>query len=488
MLKRACLYIRVSTDRQEELSPDAQKRLLLDYAKSHEMLVSNEYIFIENGISGRTVKKRPVFQRMIGLAKQKPRPFDVILVWKFSRFARNREDSIVYKSMLRKQCGIDVVSITESIGDDKMSVLIEALLEAMDEYYSINLSEEVFRGMTEKALRGGYQTSAPFGYHNGPKGLVIDESEAAIVTELFKRYAYEHASCFDLSKWLNSIGLKTRRGNGFQSRSVEYILKNPTYIGTVRWNVVDTKTKTTKPESEWISVQGNYKPIISKELWDDVQMRFNQEHKPKKARPISTQKHWLSGILKCSACGRSLSVCQYWNNSHTELKTAFQCWGYTHTLCQESHWISEDKIVSALSASLQEIIGTGTVSYETRTVTKSHDAETALLQQQLEQLTAKEKRIKEAYRNGIDTLDEYKENKLLILKEREYLENSLSALTQPEKSDTTDAAVMQRITTLYDLINTPDVSSDEKAHAVRSVIEKIVYDKKNENINIYYYA
>ena len=81
--------------------------------------------------------------QMIGIAKSKPTPFSSILVWKFSRFARNREDSIVYKSMLRKQCGIDVVSISEQLGEDKTSILIEALLEAMDEYYSINLAEEV---------------------------------------------------------------------------------------------------------------------------------------------------------------------------------------------------------------------------------------------------------------------------------------------------------------------------------------------------------
>ena len=78
----------------------------------------------------------------------------MILLWKFSRFARNREDAIVYKSMLRKQLGIEVVSISENVGDDKMSVLIEAMIEAMDEYYSINLAEEVKRGMTEKVSRG----------------------------------------------------------------------------------------------------------------------------------------------------------------------------------------------------------------------------------------------------------------------------------------------------------------------------------------------
>lgn len=81
--------------------------------------------------------------RMIATAKKNPKPFDAILVWKFSRFARNRQDSIVYKSMLRKELGIDVISVSEYIGDDKMSIITEAIIEAMDEYYSVNLAEEV---------------------------------------------------------------------------------------------------------------------------------------------------------------------------------------------------------------------------------------------------------------------------------------------------------------------------------------------------------
>lgn len=146
-LRYGALYIRVSTDKQEELSPDAQKRLLLDYAKAHNIFISPEYIFVENGISGRKADKRPEFQKMISIAKTDEPPFSLILVWKFSRFARNQEESIVYKSMLKKQHGIDVVSITEPLIDGPFGSLIERIIEWMDEYYSINLSGEVMRGM-----------------------------------------------------------------------------------------------------------------------------------------------------------------------------------------------------------------------------------------------------------------------------------------------------------------------------------------------------
>lgn len=125
----AALYIRVSTDRQEELSPDAQKRLLIDYAKKNGIIVNSEHIYIENGISGKSANNRPEFQKMIATAKMKPRPFDVILVWKFSRFARNQDESVFYKSILRKKCGIDVVSITEPISEGMYGRLIEMIIE-----------------------------------------------------------------------------------------------------------------------------------------------------------------------------------------------------------------------------------------------------------------------------------------------------------------------------------------------------------------------
>ena len=175
--KVACLYIRVSTEDQTELSPDAQKRLLLDYAQKNDMIVSGDFIFTES-VSGRHAQKRPEFQKMIALAKQPSHPIDVILVWKFSRFARNQEESIVYKSMLKKD-NVDVISVSEPLIGGPFGSLIERIIEWMDEYYSIRLSGEVLRGMKEKALQKGYQTSPCLGYtavgHGKP--FVINESE-----------------------------------------------------------------------------------------------------------------------------------------------------------------------------------------------------------------------------------------------------------------------------------------------------------------------
>ena len=221
-MKTAAAYIRVSTEDQAEYSPAAQLRLIRAWAENNGFVVAPEHIYIDEGISGRRAEKRPAFMRMIAAAKRKPAPFDAILVHRFDRFARSREDSVVYKSMLRRDCGVQVISTAESIEDDKFSVILEAMLEAMAEYYSINLADEVRKGMTEKARRGGRQTYAPFGYRTVGGQLVLEPTEAALVVEVFRRFA-SGETYFAIARWLNGIGARTRNGREFQNRSIRYI-------------------------------------------------------------------------------------------------------------------------------------------------------------------------------------------------------------------------------------------------------------------------
>ena len=124
-MKTVCAYIRVSTDTQEEYSPDAQVRLLKEYAASHDMTIID--IYQDLGISGRKADRRPEFQDMIAMAKSKEHPYDAILVWKFSRFARNQEESIVYKSLLKKN-NVEVISVSEPLPEGVIGELVERIL------------------------------------------------------------------------------------------------------------------------------------------------------------------------------------------------------------------------------------------------------------------------------------------------------------------------------------------------------------------------
>ena len=134
-LEIGAAYIRVSTDDQTELSPDAQLRTIMDAAKQDGFIIPQEFVFEEErGISGRKAENRPQFQRMIATAKsQSPAPFSRLYVWKFSRFARNQEESTFYKGILRKKCGVEVKSVSEPIAEGMFGRLIETIIEWFDE-------------------------------------------------------------------------------------------------------------------------------------------------------------------------------------------------------------------------------------------------------------------------------------------------------------------------------------------------------------------
>ena len=339
----AAAYIRVSTDEQTEYSPDTQLAEIRKYAAAHGYLVPDEFVFVDEGISGKHTGKRQAFQQMIGLAKTKPKPFDAVLLWKFSRFARNREDSIVYKSMLRRPLGIEVISISEPLADDKTSILMEAIIEAMDEYYSINLAEEVKRGMTE-ARRGGLQNTPPFGYRVEDHMLVPVPEEAALVQALFQRFQAGDG-LFPLAKWINSLGVTTHRGGRFENRTVEYILRNPAYIGKLRWNPSGRTCRDFTNENIILS-DAQHEPLISQELWDAVQVRMAQvkaQHKYH-GRPLSEARDWVTGLVRCSSCGTTLIFAKphYW-----------KCNNYVRGGCKTSQHISDEKLKGMILSRMQ---------------------------------------------------------------------------------------------------------------------------------------
>lgn len=490
-LKTAALYIRVSTDKQEELSPDSQKRLLLDYAKSHHMIVPPEFIYIESGISGRRADKRPKFQQMISTAKSDSHPFDVILLWKFSRFARNQEESIVYKSMLRNKCHVDVVSISEPLIDGPFGGLIERIIEWMDEFYSIRLSGDVIRGMTENAMRGSYQCRPPLGYripyHKATPEIVPEEAE--IVRLIFHKYADEKMSIFAITKYLNSQGMKTSHGKPFEKRSVDYILQNPAYAGDIRWNRCNNTTKEVRDRSEWITGTGHHPAIISKELFEKAQARLQSEYTPRNAKPSEITRHWLSGLLKCPSCGRSLSSCVMHRKSMPDT-FSFQCGGYLKGKCSHNCYVREESIAPAVLEALEQAIASGTVKYDIKQSLASSapsEDEIQVLKRRLDKVGQKEKRARDAYIEGIDSKEDYKKIRELLNEERQELEDALHLLEASPQAGNNDAIMLNRISNVLDMLRSDEISIPEKNAALKSIVDKITYNKAENHIDVYYY-
>lgn len=478
MPKIAAAYIRVSTDDQLEYSPDAQLVEIKKYAASHGYVLPSEFVFLDEGISGKKTVHRDAFNRMIGTAKQKPRPFDAILLWKFSRFARNREDSIVYKSMLRKELGIEVISISEPLADDKMSIIMEAMIEAMDEYYSINLAEEVKRGMTEKARRGELQSNPSFGYRIENGQLRPNPEEAAVVRAIFDRFIAGEG-LFPIAKWLNELGVKTHRGNRFENRTIEYILRNPVYIGKLRWNP-SGKTRRDFTNENIILADSTHEPLISMEVWDAAQKQMASVKAQWKyhGRPVTLHKRWMSGILRCSECGTGLifSYPHYW-----------KCNGYAKGACRTSQHITDEKLTAMLLAAMEHDAKPNVpLQYSVvRQSTKAID-ETAVLREQRAQLVTKCNRLREAYLAGIEDLNTYAAAKAALEEHIQKLDQAIADKEHIEDTKKADALMKQRISQCLEVLKNENVPMEKKHAISHEIIEKCVFSKEKNTIRIFY--
>ncbi len=472
-IRTAAAYIRVSTDDQLEYSPDSQIKKIKEYAKHNDIHISDEFIFLDEGISGRKAEKRPAFMKMIALAKTKPKPFDMILVWKFSRFARNREDSIVYKSMLRKQCGIDVVSISEQIGEDKTSILIEALLEAMDEYYSINLAEEVKRGMNEKFSRGGVVSQPPFGYKMGDDVFVPNEATAPIVKMIFEDYI-AGAGVRKIAMKLNDMGVRSTKGNLFENRTVEYILTNPTYLGKLRRNPNGRDNADRFHQSEdTVIVDGQHEPIISEELFRQANERLKEQKK--KYVKHSQQKQadfMLRGLCRCSECGSTLV--------QAVKGTSLQCHKYARGQCKTSHSITIARMNEAVIEQLRLDVNNNEILFlpPQTPVNQNDDINAVLLEKERKKL----ERVREAFEAGIDTIEEYKLNKTRIQSRIAELETAVPKQSPEERLD----EFRNRATAVLEKLTDGSISENDKNTMLKELIGHITFDRKNMTIKIHY--
>lgn len=477
-MKYAAAYLRVSDERQDEYSLDSQLNLIKDYAKKNGFIVPDEYVFRDDGISGRSVKKRTDFNNMIAYAKSADHPFDAILVWKFSRFARNQEESIVYKSMLKK-INVSVISISESIDDSPFAPLIERIIEFMDEYYSTRLSQEVIRGMTEKASRGEAMCRGAFGYKLEGKTYVPD-SNADTVRFIFDSYIAGNGFR-KIATQLTSMGVKTTRGNNPDNRFVEYVLENPVYIGKIRWSPEGRKSdKRYKGDNTGLMlVDGKHQPIIEKDKFDKVQELITAQKKKygkyqRKEQPIQFM---LKGLVRCSECNSTLVYV-------ATKSPAMQCHNYARGTCCKSHHLSISKankvVIEAIEASVHNL------EFNIIPKNKEHEYNSVdydlLIKKELEKI----KRASDAFDAGVDSLQEYSIKKKKYQQRIDEYEQERAKTTVKTK-DTTIHDLAKKTANVLDIIKSPDLSEAVKNEALRSIIDHIVYEKDKQNLAIFYY-
>lgn len=279
---KAVIYARYSSHSQTDQSIEGQLRDNYAWAKQQGITVIGEYI--DRALTG-TKDRRPDFQRMIEDAAKCQ--FDLVIVWKLDRFARNRYDSAMYKAKLKKY-GVRVVSVMENISDTPEGIILEGLLESMAEYYSANLSQNIRRGQRENMEKGLYcGGTVPYGYKLVNKKLIANPKDVPNVRYLFEQYA-AGVTKKEIIEELNRRGVRNRRGNPLSATSFQRVLNNPAYTGNFTYN-------------------GEVIPGLSDRIIDDATFERVQVRLAAMARvPTSSRaktEYLLRGKAFCGHCG-----------------------------------------------------------------------------------------------------------------------------------------------------------------------------------------
>lgn len=485
LLKIGAAYIRVSDERQDEYSPDSQLKKIREYAAREGYQIPEEFVFYDDGISGRNVKKRDDFNRMIAIAKEKTHPFDVIYVWKFSRFARNQEQAILFKNLLRK-CGVSVVSVSEPLPEGPFGSLMERVIEWMDEFYSINLSAEVQRGMTEKVSRGEPVVPPPFGYimKEGRYYPDVESGAVEVVREIFERYANGEGMRQIVTTFHNR-GIKTKKGASIDNKRVSYILQNSCYIGKIRYSADGSKAVSNRQfDSESImEVDGLHEPIISMELWDKVQQRIAQVKAtyPKFSKREQPIPYMLKGLVRCSNCGSTLALSGV--KSGKNKTPCLQCCNYSRGSCRTSHSITMPGLEAAFIGGLEQALDTKQFAILPKMPKKSH-IDTVDYANLIAVEERRLERARQAYLAEIDTIEQYAQNKKEITARIKDLEAKRDTEV---KKDFNPEEFSKKVAEIVDFIKRTDVTPAAKNEALHTIIETIIYEKAKNNLAIYFH-
>ena len=347
----AVIYARYSSDNQREESIEGQIRECTAYAEKNGITIVKHYI--DRAISAKT-DNRPEFQQMIKDSDKKL--FDIVLVWKLDRFARNRYDSARYKTQLKKN-GVKLMSATEIISEGPEGIILESVLEGYAEYYSADLAEKVVRGQTENILKGRCNGGrGTFGYTlDSERKFHIDPLTSPFVMESFKKYN-EGSTMKEIRDWLNENGIKNPVGGAFTYNSVEHMLKNRRYIGELKFRDV--------------VVPDAIPPIIPLELFEDVQEKI-AKNKKAPARRKAEDDYLLTTKLFCGYCGalmfgesgtsRTGEVHRYYKcatakkHKSCKKKTARKQWLEDLVVNQTMQLVKDDAAMESIIAKVMEL-------------------------------------------------------------------------------------------------------------------------------------
>lgn len=464
-------YTRASTDHQEFSVAD-QHRSNMKWAAQNNYKIIKTYS--DDGISGGTVAKRPGFLSMIeDITAGRLPDIKALLIWDSFRFSRNMVEFLTYKQMIR-QHGISVIAVSEpQVQDEDAQLYIDAINGASGELYLRKLSKDSKRGIRSKVIdRHEHLGKAPFGYRidKNIRQLVIIEDEAEWVRYMFQQ-VIDGTPYLQIAQHLNESGCKTQKGYKWTNTQLCYTLKNRTYCGLLEVHL----------DGQHGIYDGKHPPIIDKDTFEKVQEIMEERAARHKRYEHSTNEyvHWLSGLMRCAYCGGSLSH----QKGYGGRKNRYRCNNAVNGVKCQNHSITVKTAESLVIEKLKEICDSPETVRSLHITTPkpksiiNYEVEIRKLKNQLS-------RAKKAYIEEIDTLEEYRENKVKLTAAISEMEKKRDNADNPTFNP---ASFQNKCISAVKLLQS-DSPVDQKAAAAHSIIEKILVDNPKKEITIYYYA
>lgn len=507
--KIVALYTRVSTTEQAEegYSIDEQERLLREYCKKENYDVFNCYS--DKGISGKNITARPELQSLLIDAQDKK--FNLVLVWKINRLARNILDLLEMIDLLEKH-GITFRSLTEHFETETpVGNLSLHMMAAVGEFERGTIAQNVKMGMLARAREGKWNGGQVLGYDiieidddskkKKENILQVNKREAEVVKLIFNLYT-SGMGYKAITNKINKEGYKTKRGNCFAVSTLKEILKNPIYIGKIRYNVRqnwnEKRRRDINPNP--ILVQGNHEPIIDVNTWERVQQLL-EASKGKPSR-IYDGEFPLTGLLKCPVCGAGMVISRTTNTLKDGTKRRFSyyaCgnWKNKGTAVCHSNSIRADKANEYVYEKLSELMKNDKLLKDlVENINKGrkdriNPAKKDLdkLSKEYEKLEKKKKKIYEAYEDEIICKDEFA-TRISELKSKETdIENRINELKQ-ETVDTNlqpiSYELIKSIMQNFNILLKTCATREQRKKLLHMIISEITMNKerKIESIKI----
>lgn len=314
--KKCYIYTRVSTAAQTEgFSLEAQQERLYEYAEYRDLEIAGDYC--DAGRSGKSIKGRPEFQRMMDDIISQKDNISYVLVFKLSRFGRNAAD--VLKSMqLLTDYGVDLVSVDDSIDSSTQGGrLTLTILSAVAEIERENITDQFMAGRLQKIRDGKWSGgSVPYGYRSVDRELTINPYEAKIVRKIFDLYMQEDMGATSVAVTLNDEGYLRKENGGADQRPFTYdfivnVLDNSLYCGKLvfgrRTNKKGPDGKLLKPDPKHaVMAQGVHETILTEEEWNAVQEKRERLSKNNYEIDDPERISLLSGLVRCPMCGSGM--------------------------------------------------------------------------------------------------------------------------------------------------------------------------------------